>query len=74
MEQKSMVEALDSEIARLQKARTLLTGESLPKRSYVRRSTTTPKRGPSLEGRKRIAEAMRKRWAAKKRAEKAVAR
>jgi uncharacterized protein (DUF2384 family) len=72
MEQKSMVEALDSEIARLQKARTLLMGESLPKRSYVRRSTTP--RGPSLEGRKRIAEAMRKRWAAKKRAEKVAAR
>ena len=76
-----LVHEIDSEISRLQQARALLTGESAkrgPGRPKVaaapRKATTTTtaaktgmrKRRLSPEGRKRIADAMRKRWAERK--------
>lgn len=75
-----LVHEIDAEISRLQQARALLTGESSkrgPGRPKVAAQThkaapTTAKTGKrkrrlSPEGRKRIADAMRKRWAERKR-------
>jgi hypothetical protein len=69
---------IDQEIARLQHARNLLAGDQ-PRRGRPKGSTSTRKatkstpaksgrrkRRLSAEGRKRIAEAMRKRWAERK--------
>jgi hypothetical protein len=70
-----LVAELDAEIARLQQARALLTGGAAVKRGPGRpkaaasTSTAAPtrrKRRLSPEGRKRIAEAMKKRWAERK--------
>ena len=68
MEVKEILVELDNEIARLQQARALLAGEAVkktlitPKKSTVVKSASkTRKLTP--EGRKRIAEAMKKRWA-----------
>ena len=72
-----VVEEIDKEIARLQQARELLTGKPAtrgpgrPKTATIKRvaAAATPKksvkrkRRRSPEGRKRIADAMRKRWA-----------
>ncbi len=72
---------IDQEIARLQQARNLLAGDQ-PRRGRPRGSTSAKKaakstaakstgrrkRRLSAEGRKRIAEAMRKRWAERKKA------
>jgi hypothetical protein len=72
---------IDQEIARLQHARTLLAGDQ-PRRGRPRGSTSKKaakavktakptarkKRKLSAEGRKRIADAMRKRWAERKKA------
>lgn len=73
--------ALDTEIEKLQQARTLLGGlsTSAPKRSPGRPKKNAPavapatefgnkKRNLSPEGRKRIIEAVKRRWAAKKKA------
>jgi hypothetical protein len=65
---------IDREIAQLQYARTLLTGEK--KAAPKKVATTTPapkksakkKRNLSPEGRKRIAEAVKRRWAEQKKA------
>lgn len=65
---------IDSEIARLQQARRALTGiaasgtvAAAPRRGRPKGSTNKPKakrkRNLSPEGRKRIAEAMKRRWA-----------
>ena len=64
-----ILSALDTEIARLQHARTLIAGSTEPKRRG--RPPASPKAAPkkggmSAEGRKRIAEAQRQRWAARK--------
>jgi hypothetical protein len=69
---------IDQEIARLQQARTLLAGDQ-PRRGRPRGSksvkttkaakpakTARKQRRLSPEGRKRIADAMRKRWAERK--------
>lgn len=62
--------AIDAEIAQLQQARALLAGTNA---RYDKRTTTAavPKqkrrKRMSAEGRKRIADAQRKRWAAQKR-------
>lgn len=63
---------IDLEIAQLQRARALLTGKSelssakstndTPKKSRKRKRKLTP------EGRKRIAEAVKRRWARQKKA------
>jgi hypothetical protein len=57
----TLIEAIDAEISRLQQVRKLLSGTG----------TRGGKRGAmSAEGRARIAEAQRKRWAQRKKAAK----
>jgi hypothetical protein len=68
----SILTQIDSEIARLQQARTLLsnlgTVATSAGRNTAKAATAKPakKRKISAEGRKRIAEAQRKRWAAQR--------
>jgi hypothetical protein len=73
-----IIAEIDQEIARLQQARSLLAGDQ-PRRGRPRGSRNTtkastkaapakPARKMTAEGRKRIAEAMRKRWAERKKA------
>jgi hypothetical protein len=70
---------IDLEIARLEQARTLLAGDSAPAVKKTRKSKTAvlsveapvkrkKKRNLSPEGRKRIAEAVRRRWELQKKA------
>ena len=69
MSRSDLLSTIDSEIHRLQQARALLAGSSTSgagKKSANR--VGRAKRTLSAEGRKRIAEAQRKRWAAKKNA------
>ena len=60
---------IDSEIAKLQQARSLLAGIQTAKpgpgrpKGLKKASAKTTKRKLSPEGRKRIADAMKKRWA-----------
>ena len=54
---------IDKEIAQLQKARTLLEDKAAPAPKK-----TTKKRNLTPEGRKRIAEAVKRRWAEQKKA------
>lgn len=81
MKVEEILAGIDQEIARLQHARNLLAGDQ-PRRGRPRGSTSKKtvkaaktvkptarkKRKLSAEGRKRIAEAMRKRWAERKKA------
>jgi hypothetical protein len=70
--------ALDSEILQLQQVRVLLGGQAAPKKKVGRPAknalepaATKPikkKRNLTPEGRKRIAEAVKRRWAAQKKA------
>jgi hypothetical protein len=57
---------IDQEIARLRQARSLLAGESdAPQRRGARKDSSQPAKGPrklSAEGRRKIAEAMKRRW------------
>jgi hypothetical protein len=81
--------SIDGEIAQLQKARALLTGASAPaaKKKAGRprkvasevthvaaKAAKKKKRNLSPEGRKRIAEAVKRRWAAQKKAAAASAK
>ncbi|MGA2850738.1 MAG: hypothetical protein ABSE46_17205 [Terracidiphilus sp.] len=63
---------IDKEIAQLQQARALLGGKGVPpakKAAAVRApKKTTKKRNLTPEGRKRIAEAVKRRWAEQKKA------
>jgi hypothetical protein len=64
---------IDREIAQLQHARTLLAGEAEPALKKVAagpaaKKTVKKKRNLSPEGRKRIAEAVKRRWAEQKKA------
>jgi hypothetical protein len=72
-----ILSAIDYEIAQLQKARTVLIGSSTSKKATAspkKAATVAPavakpakkKRKLTPEGRKRIAEAVKKRWAAQK--------
>jgi len=67
---KDILAELDQEIARLQQARALLGGEVVKKRAAKKKAAVaTPapkKRRLTPEGRKRIAEAMKRRWAERK--------
>lgn len=68
MEVSKIIAELDKEIARLKEARTLLAGETParrgPKKKTKNTTAATPrKRRMSAEGRRRIADAMKKRWA-----------
>jgi hypothetical protein len=63
MDLDAIVQEIDAEISRLEKARALLTGHTAPlKRGRPDRKGSTM----SAEGRARIAAAQKKRWAAKK--------
>lgn len=67
-----VLSTIDSEIARLEHARALLTGvgaKTRTKKSAVEVAERA-KRTLSPEARKRIADAQRKRWAAQKKTEK----
>lgn len=79
MDFQRLIQEIDSEISRLQQARALLSGEPAkrgpgrPKAVSVQKTSATTaskpakrKRRLSPEGRKRIADAMRKRWAERK--------
>ncbi len=69
MEVSRIIAEIDEQISKLQQARALLAGAAQNARSGPGRpkgtTTTTAKRKRKLtpEGRKRIAEAMKKRWA-----------
>jgi hypothetical protein len=56
---------IDNEIARLQQARNLLAGQSVrgAKRGRAAAKRAPSKRRMSAEGRRKIAEAMKRRWA-----------
>lgn len=63
---------IDREIAQLKQARALLSGEKEPKRgknsAAAAKKTVKKKRNLTPEGRKRIAEAVKRRWEAQKKA------
>jgi hypothetical protein len=70
-----MLVEIDNEIAKLSQAKALLTDATAVKRKPGRPKATTAvakptkkKRNLSPEGRKRIAEAVRRRWAAQRKA------
>ncbi|HEX4019658.1 MAG TPA: hypothetical protein VHX63_00805 [Acidobacteriaceae bacterium] len=69
MQVNRIIQEIDAEISRLQQARALLLGgnATVSKKKSVGRPAGTKvagkKRRLSAEGRKRIADAMRKRWA-----------
>ena len=74
MEVSGIIAQIDAQIAKLQQARALLAGTTAgsggrgrPKGSKNAAKTTAPKKAAkrklSPEGRKRIADAMKKRWA-----------
>lgn len=74
MDVSRLVQEIDAEISRLQQARALLSGDSARRGPGRPKSATVGaapnrrrrKRRLSPEGRKRIADAMRKRWAERK--------
>ena len=65
---------IDNEIARLQQARNLLAGESVrgAKRGKAAAKRAPSKRKMSAEGRRKIAEAMKRRWAERRKEAKAA--
>lgn len=75
--------SVDYEIAQLQKARAILVGGSAPagkrevgrprKAAIVAAGKPSKKRNLTPEGRKRIAEAVKRRWATQKAAQKKAA-
>jgi len=79
MQLSKILAEIDQEIARLEQARTLLAGESSPAVKKTRKAKSAvvgsdapvkrkKKRNLSPEGRKRIAEAVRRRWELQKKA------
>lgn len=77
MEVSRIIAEIDAQISKLQQARAVLAGTTAPSQGAGRgrpkgsknaATTATPrKRKLSPEGRKRIADAMRKRWAERRR-------
>lgn len=64
MEVNKIVAELDKEIARLKEARALLAGSSTARYQGSRKSVIRKRKSTmSAEGRRRIGEAMKKRWA-----------
>ena len=67
-----ILEQIDKEIAQLQKARTLLEDKVAPRAkksaAVSAPKKSTKKRNLTPEGRKRIAEAVKRRWAEQKKA------
>jgi hypothetical protein len=74
VEVKGIIEELERQIARLKEARVLLTGSGTSAKRRGRppgKSTAKParrKRRLSAEGRKRISEALKRRWAQRRKA------
>ena len=79
MQLSKILAEIDLEISRLEQARTLLAGEGAPAVKKARKTKTATasveapvkrkkKRNLSPEGRKRIAEAVRRRWDLQKKA------
>ncbi len=69
MDVKDILVEIDAEISRLQQARALLSGETASKRGPKAKSASASapkKRKLTPEGRKRIADAMKRRWAERK--------
>jgi hypothetical protein len=66
MEATALIAAIDDEIARLTRARNLLSGRE----TVIARSSAPKRRKLSAEARKRIADAQRRRWAAQKSTQK----
>jgi hypothetical protein len=69
MQVSQILTEIDTEIARLQEARNLLAGEGAGHRSRgVKRVETkaAPRRKLTAEGRRKISEAMKRRWAERK--------
>jgi hypothetical protein len=67
MDTRSIIAAVDEEIARLRQVRSMLSGGGFP---GPFKKKTGAKRVMSAEARERIAAAQRKRWAKQKRAAK----
>jgi hypothetical protein len=76
MDTREIIQTIDAEIARLEKVRVLLNGDSTfaarsLERSHISKPASTPKaqkrRKISAEGRARIAAAQKARWAKAKR-------
>lgn len=72
MQVNQIIQQIDAEIQRLQQARALLSGTGTTTKGRVGRPPSDPTKAPkvgrkkrrlSAEGRKRIADAMKKRWA-----------
>ena len=80
MEVKQIVAELENEIARLKEARALLAGEGSGRRGRGRppgkakSRGNTGKRRLTPEGRKRISDALKRRWAARRKAAEKSAR
>jgi hypothetical protein len=78
MQLSKILAEIDVEIARLEQARTLLSGDDAPAPKKTRKTKSAEvsveapkrkkKRNLSPEGRKRIAEAVRRRWELQKKA------
>ena len=68
MEVSKIVDELDKEISRLKEARALLAGTASSRRGPGKKKVAAKlhKRTMTAEGRRRIAEAMKKRWAERK--------
>ncbi|MBS1823208.1 MAG: hypothetical protein JST61_14750 [Acidobacteria bacterium] len=78
MEVNRIIAEIDAQISKLQQARALLSDSSSPVRSGPGRpkgstNSTKRKRNLSPEGRKRIADAMKKRWAERRKQKSAKA-
>jgi hypothetical protein len=80
-----IIEQIDAEISKLQQAKALLTGATSPAKRALGRPkasnevskpvvSTTTKRVMSAEGKAKIAEAQKRRWAKSKRADKKAAK
>ena len=59
---------LDREIAQLQKARAVLIGSDATGKASAQHKPARKKRNLTPDGRRRIAEAVKRRWAAQKKA------
>lgn len=66
----SIIAQIDQEIAQLEQARTLLAGAKPGPKNKAAAPRVKKKRNLTPEGRKRIAEAVKRRWAAQKKAAK----
>lgn len=66
MQVSQIIAEIDSEIARLQQARTLLSGNDSVRAGKVSAPGRRKKRTLSAEGRKKIADAMKRRWMERK--------